>query len=1229
MADTVVAGLSRNSQWYWLALGGLAALALIAFLPAPAEAQPPPAAPPTPAPSNCNYVIDNNAPYNWEEIAPSLGGSGTPVSGFWDYSTQWITPNMPFFLCGTWYYDMYLVSKGHVCFGTNPGAVWPNNPAGCSSCCPYSPWTLFPSSSVNRPGVFGYYTDLHTGACNGFAGSQTCVFWTVTGTGANKRFIYEFLDVPYYYNAPAPYQTFQIKLFEQSGCMEVHYKSTGGGATWYPTGAGFQNDQGNAGWAYQYVSSSPWGFAANSQAWRACPATPPGPPPPRCSPQSQTFSAVPQTTTLTGQYGVQPYTWSVSPAGASAPSWTGTTFTPTFSSAGTYIVRVTGADGSSSTCKVRIVQPQCGYTIKTTDTDPGLYQWDEIAPSSGGGGTPVPNMWYYTVHSLTPGTPASTGAPMTFNFCGDDYSTFRLTGSGHICFDNSNTPTGTFNYYWDSGLNYCGYFYPYNLPSPPSYWWVPKPAVFGLWTLVNPGYCPGYQSSNCLYYKLSGLPGDRVLTYEFDKVPIAWGYSPYKTFQIKLFESSGCIEAHYKSVGSTPSYPYYPSGAGYQNVDASAGYTAFYHNAYTTWSRSGYAWQACPNSWVFNEDQPKQKFDVTKMDSMSGLPFSVVAWSQPAKGLVERADGRGNMTFKPYADQVGADKFTYTIQDSLGNQKTKTLDLTINPVNDAPVLTLTTQKVVLKPTTQSKVIPGIGTLVGPGPKTATDEAGQQVTFAVTVSDPDLFLVLPTVERTTSPVATSASPSPALGEHALLRFTSKGLSGTTDVCVRPVDNGGTATVTNTWKATAMGVNVGEESCMKLAFNYDPVAYFEPSSDSVQVFRTVTFNPCPKPAPYCTMDPDDAISMRLWEFGDGGLSADVQPVHSYAVPGTYTARLTVWDTHGAYATYAREIKVEPNDAMAVEEDLGGATLTADAGRDRTVFEGAEVVLQGSQEGGGEGTTYEWTLLSPSDVVLLGAGTATPSFTAPRLATMEPVDLQFALRVREGARVSEPDYVTIHVVSANGMPVAVAGEAFTVRPGESVRLDGTASTDPDGDVLSYRWEQALQPGDRAVALSGEGTPTASFVAPATTGTLAFRLRVTDGRAEAVDQVLVTVLPQAARPEPAFTFDILPSAGGADVRFVAATGLDGVRWDFGDGATAEGSTVMHTFQPGTYEVTMTVDFEGKPFDVSRSLTIERAVAGEAAAGGLDIGLLALAGAMALAAVLVALFVVRRARKS
>lgn len=90
-------------------------------------------------------------------------------------------------------------------------------------------------------------------------------------------------------------------------------------------------------------------------------------------------------------------------------------------------------------------------------------------------------------------------------------------------------------------------------------------------------------------------------------------------------------------------------------------------------------------------------------------------------------------------------------------------------------------------------------------------------------------------------------------------------------------------------------------------------------------------------------------------------------------------------------------------------------------------------------------------------------------------------------------------------NAMPAADAGTDQNVGDNDVVTLDGTGSSDPDGDELYYAWEQTAGPD---VVIADSTSAQATFTAPAVAGgtSLSFALSVSDSDG-AQDSSTVTV--------------------------------------------------------------------------------------------------------------------------
>ncbi|UFS72262.1 FG-GAP-like repeat-containing protein [Geomonas sp. RF6] len=92
-------------------------------------------------------------------------------------------------------------------------------------------------------------------------------------------------------------------------------------------------------------------------------------------------------------------------------------------------------------------------------------------------------------------------------------------------------------------------------------------------------------------------------------------------------------------------------------------------------------------------------------------------------------------------------------------------------------------------------------------------------------------------------------------------------------------------------------------------------------------------------------------------------------------------------------------------------------------------------------------------------------------------------------------------------NMAPSADAGPDASAVAETEVQLNGSASSDPNGDILSYYWSfDSFPSGTGYPGLTGYNTATPSFV-PQKPGTYQLRLRVYDGYYSAEDTVTVTV--------------------------------------------------------------------------------------------------------------------------
>ncbi|QQZ28570.1 DUF1566 domain-containing protein [Thiothrix subterranea] len=116
-------------------------------------------------------------------------------------------------------------------------------------------------------------------------------------------------------------------------------------------------------------------------------------------------------------------------------------------------------------------------------------------------------------------------------------------------------------------------------------------------------------------------------------------------------------------------------------------------------------------------------------------------------------------------------------------------------------------------------------------------------------------------------------------------------------------------------------------------------------------------------------------------------------------------------------------------------------------------------------------------------------------------------FNFTVRDGKSPGKPGKITVVVRAENTAPLANAGEDFAAAEKAVLLLDGSASSDEDGNIVSYAWEQV---GGTPAVLQDATTATPTVVLPDVTADeiLTFKLVVRDNNgAGGEDTVVVTV--------------------------------------------------------------------------------------------------------------------------
>ncbi len=302
-----------------------------------------------------------------------------------------------------------------------------------------------------------------------------------------------------------------------------------------------------------------------------------------------------------------------------------------------------------------------------------------------------------------------------------------------------------------------------------------------------------------------------------------------------------------------------------------------------------------------------------------------------------------------------------------------------------------------------------------------------------------------------------------------------------------------------------------------------------------------------------DPDGDPLTYAWDFGDGNTGTGVAPSHTYLAGGIYMVSLVVNDGTVDSAPVTTTATVTEVNDPPVADPGGPYSGTEDLA---LAFDGS-----GSSDPDGDPLTYAWDFGDGNT----GTGVA-PSHTylAGGIYTV-------SLVVNDGTVDSAPATTTATIAAANQPPVSDPGGPYSGTANVALTFDGSGSSDPDGDPLTYAWD--FGDGNNGTGIS----PTHTYGAA---GIYTVTLVVSDGLADSAPATTTATIAAANQPPvanpggPYFWSDGFPlsfdGSGSSDPDGDPLT----YAWDFGDGNNGTGVTPTHTYPAaGVYTVTLVVN--------------------------------------------------------
>ena len=375
------------------------------------------------------------------------------------------------------------------------------------------------------------------------------------------------------------------------------------------------------------------------------------------------------------------------------------------------------------------------------------------------------------------------------------------------------------------------------------------------------------------------------------------------------------------------------------------------------------------------------------------------------------------------------------------------------------------------------------------------------------------------------------------------------AGTFTVVLEVQDNSGNRA------STSQGITVTEGESPTASFVYSPT---NPAVNEVVYFNASE-----------SSDDDGTIVAYNWDLGDGSSTSGINITHTYTGAGTYTVLLVVTDDSGNTGSTSNTVSVGENESPTASFVYSPSNPAVDE----------DIHFNASDSSDPDGTieSYEWDF---GDNTTDTGETVTHRYSSDGTFTVY-------LKVTDNSGNTGSTSQTVNVSAGQGPTASFVYSPANPITGESVYFNASDSNDPDGSIVSYRWNF----GDGNTG-TGE-TPTHQFQS-AGTYYVVLVVKDNDGNEDSVSNDVTIV----DNKKPTASFDYSPSSPQVNdsVYFDGSSSYDSdgniISWTwefFDDNTTASGAIVSHQYTAaGSFAVRLTVtDDKGDTDTITKTITV------------------------------------------